>query len=106
MRSQILRRWLGNIRPVIGKLAKKFACVRHNELNNAFERRLRFATLYIFLTSNLMKSSLCIFGRDRGNSHGSSSSSDSERASGSCAVRRQQQHNQRSIAEADGRWQH
>ena len=105
MRRLILRRSSGNVRPVIGKLAKKSECVRHNELNNAFERRLRFATLYILLTSNLMKSSLCIFGRDRGNSHGSSSS-DSGRASGSCAVRRQQQHNQRSIAEADGRWQH
>ena len=104
----------GNICPVIGKFAKKSECVGFNVLNNAFPRRLRFATFFIMLTSNAHRSSRSNFGRARGfatfvSARGSSCghTTSSTMIQPVPVLRRGHDHDNRwSIAEVDGRAEH
>ena len=105
----------GNICPVIGKFAKKSEFVGFNVLNNAFPRRLRFATFSNLLNSNHHRSARSNFGRARG----SATFVSCRRARGSScgrttestmiqpvSVLRRGHDNRWSIAEVDGRAEH
>ena len=104
----------GNISPVIGKFAKKSECVGFNVLNNAFPRRLRFATFSSLLNSNHHRSDRSNFGRARGfatfvSARGSSCghTTSSTMIQPVPVLRRGHDHDNRwSIAEVDGRAEH